>query len=380
MGLRPPTSTGLGRVGGGRRRCRRAVVEDQAVLDVDDAVGVGLQARVVGDADHRRAVLLGGALQQADDDLAVLAVERGGGLVGEQQLRVLGQGAGDGDALLLAAGQLGRALVQARLQARPRSARGWPARGPRRPGTPWYFRMISTCCRAVSAGNRLKPWKMKPQWSSRNRSILPARSVQRSWPSAVTEPGVGLQQARERGDQGRLARARGAHDHGHLAVAGLEVDALQHLDAAAAGLEALDEAGGATSARLRAHRSRSAGWLFLRTPRDRRPEAMAMMHQQIATADDPGSRAGSPWARRAMAASMDTPPDQDGGGDQADDADPEGQLHARSGAATPWRRRARAGEANSLMLDRIAPRRVCEVMPTPIRKPRNDARSPGRCR
>ena len=40
---------------------------------------------------------------------------------------------------------------------------------------PLYFRMISTCWRAVSAGNRLKPWKMKPQWSSRKRSILPGR-------------------------------------------------------------------------------------------------------------------------------------------------------------------------------------------------------------
>jgi hypothetical protein len=51
-------------------------------------------------------VFLGGALQQADDDLAVLAVEGRGRLVGEQQVGLLGQGPGDGDALLLAARQL----------------------------------------------------------------------------------------------------------------------------------------------------------------------------------------------------------------------------------------------------------------------------------
>ena len=79
------------------------VVEDVAVLDVDDPVGVDLQPGVVGDADHRRPVLLGRPPQEADHHLAVLAVERAGGLVREQQLGRLGEGAGDGDPLLLAA-------------------------------------------------------------------------------------------------------------------------------------------------------------------------------------------------------------------------------------------------------------------------------------
>jgi hypothetical protein len=47
---------------------------------------------IVGHADHGRAVLLGRPLQQAGDDLAILAVEGRGRLVGEQQAGLLGQG------------------------------------------------------------------------------------------------------------------------------------------------------------------------------------------------------------------------------------------------------------------------------------------------
>ncbi len=93
---------------------------------------------------------------------------------------------------------------------------------------------------------------------------------------------VGLQQAGQRGDQRRLAGAGGAHDHGDVAVQGLEVDGLQDLDVGAPGLEAFHQAfrcqGG-----LRAHRSRSAGWLFLRTPREKTPERIEMTVSRIAT-------------------------------------------------------------------------------------------------
>src|SRR5690606_24306274 len=51
------------------------VVEDAAILDVNDPVGPGLEARVMGHADDGGAVIGGGATQQADDHLAVLAVE-----------------------------------------------------------------------------------------------------------------------------------------------------------------------------------------------------------------------------------------------------------------------------------------------------------------
>src|ERR1700733_3089586 len=63
---------------------------------------------VVGDHDHRQAVVLPELLKQGDDLVAGVLVEVAGRLVGEQHLGLLDQRAGDRDALLLAAGQLGR--------------------------------------------------------------------------------------------------------------------------------------------------------------------------------------------------------------------------------------------------------------------------------
>ncbi len=57
---------------------------------------------------------------------------------------------------------------------------------------PWYFSTVATCCTAVSALNRLKPWKMKPQWSNRNRSSRPDGRSHRLWPSARTSPASGF--------------------------------------------------------------------------------------------------------------------------------------------------------------------------------------------
>jgi hypothetical protein len=66
----------------------------------------------VGDHDHGRA---GRAtpLEDVHHRFAVGAVEIAGRLVGEDQVRLGGERAGDGDALLLAAGKLLRAVAGA---------------------------------------------------------------------------------------------------------------------------------------------------------------------------------------------------------------------------------------------------------------------------
>ena len=75
---------------------------------------------LMGDDDHGDAGLVQ-LLEQGDDLLGGAAVERAGRLVGEQDMRVVDQRAGDGHALLLSAGKLGRLMV-----ARDRRARPWP--------------------------------------------------------------------------------------------------------------------------------------------------------------------------------------------------------------------------------------------------------------
>src|SRR6478752_1031771 len=84
------------------------VLDDLAVGHEHDAVG-GLagEAHLVGDHDHGHA-LLGELDHDVQDLVDHFRVQRRGGLIEEHHLGLHGQGAGDGNALLLAAGELGR--------------------------------------------------------------------------------------------------------------------------------------------------------------------------------------------------------------------------------------------------------------------------------
>ena len=66
----------------------------------------------MGDHDDRLAELAHGAAHEVEDLGPGAAVEVAGGLVGEDDRRLAGQGAGDGDALLLAAAELARAVLE----------------------------------------------------------------------------------------------------------------------------------------------------------------------------------------------------------------------------------------------------------------------------
>ena len=98
-----------------------AALDDEAVVEDDDLVGMDDRRQAVGD-DQRRAV--GGDAVERRLDLALgVDVEGRGRLVEDQDRRRLEHGAGDGDALLLAAGELQAALADLGLVAvgqRPR--------------------------------------------------------------------------------------------------------------------------------------------------------------------------------------------------------------------------------------------------------------------
>ena len=80
------------------------------------------------------------------------AVEVSGGLVSEQQRRIVGERAGDGDALLLAARELRRIVMAALGRVPPRRAAPC-ARGARR-AAPAISMGTSTFSSAVSDGSR----------------------------------------------------------------------------------------------------------------------------------------------------------------------------------------------------------------------------------
>ena len=93
----------------------------------------GEHFRVVRHDDERAAVAVRGEL--GDDLVAGGVIQRGGGLVGEDNLRLVHQGAGDGDPLALAPGELVRQAVGGAGEAE-RSPTA-PARGRWRPVWEW---------------------------------------------------------------------------------------------------------------------------------------------------------------------------------------------------------------------------------------------------
>ena len=132
-----------------------------------------------GDAERCHSV--------ADQVLQVgpgLCVDGGERLVHQQHARLVGERAGDRDALLHAAGELPGMGAVRRRRAPPRPA-------PRRPGARarararfFSFSGSSTFCRTVIQGNRLRPYS----W---NTTAMPSGGPVTGSPSSTTSPEVG---------------------------------------------------------------------------------------------------------------------------------------------------------------------------------------------
>ena len=93
--------------------------QQPAGCQAQDAPAARRQALVVGHQHQGGAVLRIEFEQQVDDGATGLGVQVAGGLVGEQQRRPGDEGARQRDALLLAAGQLARIVLEALAKADP---------------------------------------------------------------------------------------------------------------------------------------------------------------------------------------------------------------------------------------------------------------------
>ena len=96
---------------------RQSIGIGPAIAQRQLRAGLGGQAGVVGDQHQRGLARAVHVDQQVHDVPAVGAVEIAGRLVGQQDRRIVGQGACDGHALLLAARQLRRIVMPAIAQA-----------------------------------------------------------------------------------------------------------------------------------------------------------------------------------------------------------------------------------------------------------------------
>jgi hypothetical protein len=138
----------------------------------------------------------------------VLAVERAGRLVGEQQLRLLGDAAGDRHALLLAARELGGPLAQLVLHADFHQGVGGALAG----GLPGTALVLQDDLDLLQGGQRREQVEALEDEAAvvePEAVQLAERRLQMSWFSAPTLPSSGRSRPEERGDRGRLAEPDG---------------------------------------------------------------------------------------------------------------------------------------------------------------------------
>ncbi len=82
-------------------------------MEVQAALAAGGQIAVMGDQNQSGADICIEMKQLVNNLLAGLVIQVTGRLIREQDFGLAGEGTGDGDALLLTAGQLGRVMIQA---------------------------------------------------------------------------------------------------------------------------------------------------------------------------------------------------------------------------------------------------------------------------
>ena len=207
------------------------VTGDPPVGEQDHPVRVGRGRRVVRDHDDRAAELAHRAAQEAQHLGARARVEVAGGLVGEHDLGLGDQRAGDRDALLLAAGQLAGPVREPLTEPEGVDERVEPlAVHAPCPASSSGSRMF---CSAVNIGSRLKDWNTKPTRSRRRRVSASSSSAVISVSPRRAVPDVAWSRPGEHVHERRLARAGRAHDRGERARREVDVDPVERADPAA---------------------------------------------------------------------------------------------------------------------------------------------------
>ena len=108
-GNRAQQALRVGMTGGVKNIRLRAELDQAAGVHDRDAIGyVRDDGEIVRDEEHRQSEFMAEVVEQVEDLLLDSDVERGGGFVGDEQLRAVDNGHGDHDALAHASGELVR--------------------------------------------------------------------------------------------------------------------------------------------------------------------------------------------------------------------------------------------------------------------------------
>ena len=204
-----------------------------AVAHVHGAVGVGGGFGVVGDEDDGLAQLVVELAEHAQDGFGILGVEIAGGLVGEEDFRFGDDGAGDGDALLLAAGESGRLVVEAVAQAEQVDgdveAVGVEA-------VALDLLRQDDVAAGGEAGEEVEALEDEADGAAAKQGAVGVAHLAQVVAVDPHDAGGGRGEAAEDVEQRGLAAARGAHDGHYLAFMDFEVHPAQGRDFDPAGM------------------------------------------------------------------------------------------------------------------------------------------------
>ena len=233
-----------------RLRCRRKlrldgalllVGEQPAVADVHGAVGPGGHLGVVGDEHDGLSALLEAA-EGLHHELSRRGVEVARGLVGEDDCRVVDEGARDGDALHLASGELIGAVEEV-LLGKSHRAQGLPgqklALARRDVGVDEREHHVSE-----HRGARHEVERLEHEAQARRAHVgqVVVRELGDLHALEAIRAGGRAVEAAERVHERRLAGARRPHDGKKLSARDLQRDAAQHGGEAGCGLVDAPEA------------------------------------------------------------------------------------------------------------------------------------------
>ena len=212
-------------------------------MQAHDAVHLGGEAFVVGGDQRGGAFVADEAEELGEDAVGGVLVEVAGGLVRQHQRGAVGERAGDGDALLLAAGQLRRAVLEAVADAERGQELRRALLGGGAFGAVDELRQDDVLGR-VEIGQQMVELVDEAEPVAADRGAPGGVELRRFLAGdadRALEPA--LEQA-DRLEQGRLARARGAEQRDDLARRDREVDAAQDVDRLPALGEGAREGGG----------------------------------------------------------------------------------------------------------------------------------------
>ena len=226
------------------------IVEGLAVVDAGDAtvfhfgqaIGVGVGAGIVGDDDDATAWGTGGGGEEIHDLVTGFAIQCGGGFVGDEESGFVDEGAGDGDALLLAAGELAGAFA---------FATGETDAGEECGGLVFGFAAAGAVEEEgdgdvfdeVEGGDEVELLEDEADVTTAEGGDGRSGEVVEAGAEEVDVAFVPLEGAGGDGEEGGLAATGRADDEVEFALGGGEVGALEGEGAGIAGTEGLDDAG-----------------------------------------------------------------------------------------------------------------------------------------